>query len=1803
MSSGPTGTKRAGVFHMMRAGSQAKLVLAVGALALAGAGCTGCGNVAPECDGVIVRFVTPSDGVTVNATTEVVVKAENEKGEPVELGAAELKTRLTTAMNFSSGREGTIDGANATFSAVPLEVGANILRATVTQKGKACEATNTITVVVSDTALTPSVTAFTFQGDANNDKTLNGIELATGAQVVAQLTVMNGEGGRVSVKNVSGGNAEVGTGTVSGGTATVTLSLPTASDASFILFAEVTANGKKNDATGNPASQVTLVIDRSGPSVMLLSPSKLLQGPADDADLMTAPFQLRTLASATGDVATIEISLSGGATPQTTGPLPPSSGSVSKDFDVPAAGTVVYTVTATAKDAAGNTAVDSKMVTVDYDAPTVNITSPTAAGGPYSMFTLPIAVMVGGADGQQVSVSTTMNGSTRLLGQFLVTNGMASGNANFLPGTQTVAATVTDAAGNASTPDTEVIVVNTPTVGCPLIFSRPVSNPTMLTRLDDSNTGMPDLQYQFEVTSNAACASKAVSLFVPGQSTAVATGTTNSSGVFRFAAISLADSMGAPVVLQAEIDDGAGNRTRASQTVVVNLTKPSIVVPTSGTLNAALDIDRATPGVQRSLQYAPAPPNGGSTTICSDTALQGFTSGPCPDGSGFILATMVAPTTPSFTFPNGTYRLKPVFVSGAVADTGDYTSYVVDEIRPTVTAVTFTGDANADKILNGMEQATGAPEVVITMTGVEANRPVTVRDAANSQVVGTGMSNANGMATVSLTGLNASATTEATFNLVVEVIDAAGNGNKTANGTPADPLNMAALVSLRIDRVKPSVNLTSPTKLQLGILDDGDGAMTGYQINVGGVVPADVGTNGVNVALSGGSTQMANLTPSSGNVTHVFSVASMGTTNYTITVTATDTAGNVGTPATVNVTVDTEPPVVTLVDPNPAGSPYPSFSIATLVNVVGANGSTATIFSKVGAAAETQLDSLPVNSGGVASGTVVYPSGTQVVRAEVKDAAGNVGGSSQTITVAGMGCSVQITSPSSHPAVMNKTNDSVPSTAATLDYTLAGTSSNCPNATVTVLSGDVGSQTTLGTTTTNGSGAFTFNLQLPEGPARIEVAMNVGAPTSDHIDMTVDLTDPVVSAVVPTGANLFFVNPSNEFLVPPALSNYVADTNNSMAGAQYIHNLSVAGGVGGTASVEYNGMTVGGPQSISTDPQTLAIPVNLTHGTMGTLNLIVKDAAGNQVVQTSTAKVDVIVPAFPVTSAALVAGKERLAEATVSWTGSFDDGTTPGDPVKYDIRWTTAVVAAGGAASHNEFFDSTKVRAEAIKTESDPLSLTISVPPLLASPSLAGAANLNSYYFYVRAKDDVGNYSTFGAGTKVDSPLMAFAFSNPRMGAASTDEFGRSLAVGSVNNDSIDDLVVSMGATGVNSILVYYGADAGFSTTTPQTISCPANPAACASGDRFGSDVSVGNVGDGPGGASNDILVGARSGARAFLFFGNPSGATVDTSAANFVEFRGAAGSDFGRSARMIEDINGDGKKEIVIGAPFDNANRGRVYLFLSRTVADWKALPNPITTANADRRFEGPSTPASAFFGVNRNGFGSVLADGGVPDILLPSSYQPVNKLFVFSGAQVAGAGTGTAFTTGTDVMNPDQSSQMLTSPAADPGATLTGFGAAASGMHDVIGSVAGDLVVGHASLGRVYVYADRTGIGFPSTPTSTIDGRADCNPVSPPSLCLFGQTVQLYDFSGDGRRDMLVGENTISTLTSSAWLFLNRPVGGAEFDTKAGAGFWQARVNSVAQGKIGIGVAAGDFNGDGKTDIAFADDKDGVGKVFIWQ
>jgi FG-GAP repeat protein len=167
----------------------------------------------------------------------------------------------------------------------------------------------------------------------------------------------------------------------------------------------------------------------------------------------------------------------------------------------------------------------------------------------------------------------------------------------------------------------------------------------------------------------------------------------------------------------------------------------------------------------------------------------------------------------------------------------------------------------------------------------------------------------------------------------------------------------------------------------------------------------------------------------------------------------------------------------------------------------------------------------------------------------------------------------------------------------------------------------------------------------------------------------------------------------------------------------------------------------------------------------------------------------------------------------------------------------------------------------------------------------------------------------------------------------SGDRFGEALAVGDIDEDGNDDLIVGApgemvgAATSAGAITILFGSDDGTSTTGAQLITQATKgvPSEVERNDRFGEAIAAGDV-DGDG--ADEVVVGApgesaggRLGAgSATVLRGTKEGVSTSGVRLLYEGMNGVPGSPgtdefFGNAVRVI-DTNDDDRGEVVIGAP-----------------------------------------------------------------------------------------------------------------------------------------------------------------------------------------------------------------------------------------------------------------------------------------------
>jgi hypothetical protein len=384
-------------------------------------------------------------------------------------------------------------------------------------------------------------------------------------------------------------------------------------------------------------------------------------------------------------------------------------------------------------------------------------------------------------------------------------------------------------------------------------------------------------------------------------------------------------------------------------------------------------------------------------------------------------------------------------------------------------------------------------------------------------------------------------------------------------------------------------------------------------------------------------------------------------------------------------------------------------------------------------------------------------------------------------------------------------------------------------------------------------------------------------------------------------------------------------------------------------------------------------------------------------------------------------------------------------------------------------------------------------------------------------------------------------------GGATSDKFGHSLVSGDFNADG--EIDIAIGASGKSSsaggVYIYYN-DGSYTTadvTITGTAASDAFGGALTSGDVNAdskTDLVVGATGYNPGGAATT--------GRAYIFHND--GSIPTTAATADVTITGAATTNVFGTALVTGDMNADSKVDIIISAPGHSTSTGRAYIFYNDGSV-------PTTAGTADVTITGETTS---------NSFGAALVTGdmnadGKPDLIVGATGYTTSTgrayMFYSDGSIPTTAATADVIVTG------ESTSDQL------------GY-ALATGDLNTDGKL--DLSVGSYGFsgadgnGRVHIFYSQNGqINI----NKTMTGSGTNN--------YFGSSFAKGDFNSDGRIDLAVGAEGVSSDAGAVYLFYN----DGTLPTAAGSADLTITGTALSD-FFGVAMTAGDFNADGRTDIA---------------
>lgn len=331
-------------------------------------------------------------------------------------------------------------------------------------------------------------------------------------------------------------------------------------------------------------------------------------------------------------------------------------------------------------------------------------------------------------------------------------------------------------------------------------------------------------------------------------------------------------------------------------------------------------------------------------------------------------------------------------------------------------------------------------------------------------------------------------------------------------------------------------------------------------------------------------------------------------------------------------------------------------------------------------------------------------------------------------------------------------------------------------------------------------------------------------------------------------------------------------------------------------------------------------------------------------------------------------------------------------------------------------------------------------------------------------------------------------------------------------------------------------------------------------GAQFG--FSVAGAGDVNGDGYDDIVVGSwlydngqGDEGRAYLYLGSASGPRTTPAWVTEVNYPQVW---FGYVVATAGDVNRDGYSDVLVGSPnYTNveAGEGRAFLYLG-SPQGLGATPAWTAESNQGGAQFGRSVATAG--DVNRDGYSDVIV--GAPSFGSASAGE--GRAYLYLGS-AGGLGRDPVWTAGSGQGN-------------------AGLGNAVSTAGDVNGDGYADVIVaaslfdnGSTDEGRAWLYLGRaTGLG--ATPAWTAESDQ-------PGARFGDRVATAGDVNRDGYGDVLVGAPFYGGGNLSegrAYLYLGSSAG-------LGAGpAWMAESDQTG-GRMGTVAMAGDFNGDGYSDV----------------
>ncbi|EER7459230.1 TPA: Ig-like domain-containing protein [Escherichia coli] len=923
-----------------------------GSVTIAASGSTSAGNPVSVTHPVTVDLSAVA--VSINAITADDVINAAEKGAALTLSGSTsgVEAGQTVTVTFGGKTYSATVAANGSWStSVPaadmaaLRDGDASAQASVSNvNGNSATTTHAYSVDAS----APTVTINTIAGD----DILNAAEAGAALTITGSSTA---EAGQTVTVTLNGTNY---TGTVQTD-GSWSVSVPSA-DLSTLTASNYTVNAAVSDKAGNPASvNHNLTVDTSVPVVTINTVA------GDDVINATEHAQAQIISgSATGAATGSTVTVTIGTNTFTTVLDASGNWSVGVPASVVSAlanGTV--TINASVTDAGGNSGSATHQVTVNTGLPTItfnaisgdNILNADEKGQPLTIS----GGSTGLATGAQVTV--TLNGhnysaTTDASGNWTLTVPVsdlaALGQANY-----TVSASATSAAGNTASSQANLLVDS----GLPDVTINTVAGDDIINAAEAG----ADQTISGVVTRAAAGDTVTVTL---GGNTYTATVQSNLSWSVSVPTADLQALGNGDLTITASVTNANGNTGSGTRDITIDANLPGLRVDTV-----------AGDDIVNSIEHGQALViTGGSSGLNAGAVLTvtinsvAYSATVQADGSWSV----GIPAANVSAWPAGPLTVEVDGQSSANNPVSVSHPFTVD-----LTAVAISINTVAsDDVINAAEKGTNLTLSGST-SGIESGQTVTVTFGGKTYTASLA---ANGSWSVNVPAADLATLPEGAANVQASVSSASGN---SASATHAY-----------------SVDASAPTLTINTIASDDilNAAEAGSPLTISGTSTAETGQT-VTVTLNGATYTGTVQADGSWSVSVPTSaLGALNASNYTVSATVNDKAGNPGS-ASHNLAVDTTAPVLTI--NTVAGDDIindAEHAQALVISGTSSGGEAGDVVSVVlnGKTYTTTLDASGNWSVGVpAADVTALGSGAQTITASVSDRAGNSDDASRTVTV------------------------------------------------------------------------------------------------------------------------------------------------------------------------------------------------------------------------------------------------------------------------------------------------------------------------------------------------------------------------------------------------------------------------------------------------------------------------------------------------------------------------------------------------------------------------------------------------------------------------------------------------------------------------------------------------------------------------------------------------------------------------------------------------------------------------------------